>query len=301
MPISKRSWRMLLPLAAFLLLAVLWTIYWVLASNFVKTRVAEERAMLAQNRVSLSCTEESWGGFPFHFELTCSSPVLRWDGPAELKSARVLFTALSYAPWQVVALVDGPSTVTSAGLLPTRIEHQRAIVVATFDRDWKPRLSADIPSLSVAQQGGAAKVLLHARPSKGGTDVAISASEVTYHPAGRPPLTIGQAELVGSLSPERVLSVERVAMEQGTVRYWGNGTASLDVAHRPSGKLDTQTNDLNGLLELLDPHLQLSTEQKAGLRTMLGLLGNEAKAPLIAKEGVLYLGPFRIADLPPLY
>ena len=33
---------------------------------------------------------------------------------------------------------------------------------------------------------------------------------------------------------------------------------------------------------------------------MLRLLGGEAKVPLIAKDGVLYLGPFRIADLPPL-
>ena len=34
---------------------------------------------------------------------------------------------------------------------------------------------------------------------------------------------------------------------------------------------------------------------------MLGLLGNEAKAPLIAQDGVLYLGPFKVAELQPLY
>ena len=36
-------------------------------------------------------------------------------------------------------------------------------------------------------------------------------------------------------------------------------------------------------------------------RAMLGLLGNEAKVPVIARDGALYLGPFKVTDLPPLY
>ena len=52
---------------------------------------------------------------------------------------------------------------------------------------------------------------------------------------------------------------------------------------------------------MVGPHLDLSDGQLANLRTMLGLLGNAAKAPIIAKDGVLYLGPFKVADLRPLY
>jgi hypothetical protein len=45
----------------------------------------------------------------------------------------------------------------------------------------------------------------------------------------------------------------------------------------------------------------MNESDKAVLRTMLGLLGNEAKAPVIAKDGNLLIGPFKIADLVPLY
>jgi hypothetical protein len=41
---TARSWRMLLPLAAVLLLALLWTVYWFIAAGVAKTRFAEERS-----------------------------------------------------------------------------------------------------------------------------------------------------------------------------------------------------------------------------------------------------------------
>jgi hypothetical protein len=299
---ATRSWRMLLPLAAVLLLAVLWTVYWFVAAGAAKARFTEERTKLAAQGVTLACTEEDWGGYPFHFEFACNSPVLRLENRLEVKSAELLLTALAYAPWQIVALLNGPSTFIPHGVPPTTTHHQRAIAAVTFDHDWKPKLSAEIPALSIPGRGTAEKVMLHTRPSAGGgTDVAISAREVNYEPPGRPALVIGMGEFLASLSPERTLKVERITLEQDAVRYWGSGSLGLDEAHRPSGKLDTQTNDLDGLLKLLEPHLDLTEEQKSGLRAMLGLLGNEAKAPLIAQEGALYLGPFKIADLPPLY
>jgi hypothetical protein len=293
---------MLLPLAGVLLLCLLWTIYWFVAAEFVRNRSSEERARLAAEGVTLACTEEAWGGYPFHFEFSCSSPRLKLAEQAELSSANLLLTALAYAPWQVVALLDGPSTFMAEGILPTRADHQRAIAAITLVGDQAFKLSAEIPALSVPGHGTAAKLLFHSRPSAtGGTDVAISVTEVNYQPAGRPPLIIAQGDLQGSVLSERTLNIERIVLAQGTVRYWGSGAVSLDSAHRPSGKLDTQTNDLDGLLRILEPHLEMSDQQKAGLRAMLGLLGNEAKAPLISQDGALYLGPFKIAEVPPLY
>jgi hypothetical protein len=34
---------------------------------------------------------------------------------------------------------------------------------------------------------------------------------------------------------------------------------------------------------------------------MISLLGNEAKVPVIARDGTLYLGPFKVTDIQPLY
>lgn len=299
---ESRPWRMLLPLAAVLLLAALWTVYWFVAQGLAKTRFTEERQKLAAQGLTLACTDEGWGGFPFHFEFTCTSPVLTLENQAEVRSRSVLLTALAYAPWQVVALIDGPSTVTGSQVMPTTAEHQRAIAAVTFDRDWKPKISAELPALTVERWGSAGKIMFHARPSAGsGVDVALSVEKTNYQPEGRPPLLIDRGDLLGSLSPEKVLTIDSIVLEQGKVRYWGSGTVELDDAHRLKGKIATQTNDLDGLLAILGPHLDMAEDQKAGLRAMLGLLGNEAKAPLIAQDGILYLGPFKIAELLPLY
>ena len=299
---APRPWRMFLPLAAVLLLALLWTLYWFFAVGVVKTRFAEERAQFAAQGLTLACAEESWGGFPFHFEFTCSSPAVSLKDRAEVRSSKLLLAALAYAPWQVVALLDGPSTVTAAGEAPVEITHQRAVAAVTLDRDSHPRMSAEIPAVSIPGIGTAAKLMLHSRPAAaGGTDVAASVTDGNYQPEGRPPLLIDQGDLLGSLQTGSALKVENVTLQTGNVRYWGSGTVALDAAHRISGRLDTETNDLDGLLKLLRPHLEMSDEQAMALRSVLGLLGNEAKAPLIAQDGALYLGPFKLADLKPLY
>jgi hypothetical protein len=299
---TARSWRMLLPLAAVLLLALLWTVYWFIAAGVAKSRFAEERVKLAAKGITLVCARESWGGYPFHFEFACSSPVLKLETRAEIKSSELLVAALAYAPWQIVALLDGPSTFEIRDA-PSRVaDHQRAVAAFTLDRDWKLNVSAEIPALAIQDLGKAAQVMLHTRPSgAGGTDIAVSTKDVLFQPPRTPPLSIGEGELLATLTPNRSLNIERLSLQQNEVRYWGTGTLELDTADRPAGRLDTQTNDLNALLNLLDPHLQLTDEKKAGLRSMLGLLGSEAKAPLIARDGVLYLGPFRLAELKPLY
>lgn len=299
---TSRPWRMLLPLAAVLLLGLLWTIYWFVASAMAQSRLSEERAALAARGIMLTCGEEGWGGYPFHFEFTCTAPMLTGPDTAMVGSSRLLLAALAYAPWQVVALVDGPSTLRAGSVQQVPANHQRIIAAITFGDGWTPKLSAEIPALSVPDHGSADKVMVHTRPSgDGAMDIAASATNVRIQRPGKPAIAVAEGELIANLSSDRTLRIERVALNQDAVRYWGSGTLALDEQNRPAGKLDTETNDLNGLLALVEPHLQLTEDKKAGLRTMLGLLGNEARAPLIAKDGVLYLGPFRISEIRPLY
>jgi hypothetical protein len=293
---------MFLPLAAVLLLSLLWTVYWILASDFVKSRFAEERYRLAANGLMLACTQEVWGGFPFRFEFSCGSPVVKLGSQTEIISSRLLLTALAYAPWQIVALVDGPSAFTGNHIGKRTVEHQRAMAALTLDRDRKVRFSAEIPELSVAGHGGAEQIMLHARPSAEGlVDVAASAKRISFQQAGKPTLSIAEGEFLGTLMPDRSLKIAHLELRQNMIRYWGAGALTLDSENRLSGKLETQTNDFDALLTLLDPHLALTEDGKAGLRSVLALLGNEAKATLIARDGVLYLGPFRLTDLQPLY
>lgn len=293
---------MFIPLGVVIVLALLWSIYWFTAMSIAKQRLAEERMKLADQGVTLACTQEGWGGFPFHFEFSCTSPVLTYRQEAELRSANLLLVALAYAPWQVAALIDGPSKVLGIGLPPKEATHQRIMAVATYKGESKLQFSAEVPALSIPGVGTAEKLMVHTRPSEtGGTDAALLVTKLTVQPEGKPAVTIDQGDVRGTLLPDQSLKLDRAELQKGTLRYWGSGTLALDGEHRLSGRIDTETNDLNGLLQLLDPFLQLSDQQRAGLRTMLGLLGNEAKVPLIAKDGVFYVGPFRAAELNPLY
>lgn len=297
-----RPWKMFIPLGAVLAAALLWSAYWFAAMGIAKQRFAEEHEKLAEQGLSLACTEEEWGGFPFHFEFSCSAPILTLKDKAELRSSKLLLVALAYAPWQVAALIDGPSQLSGNGIAPQDVTHQRIMAVMTYEGDGKARFSAEVPVLSIPGLGTAETVMMHSRPSEsGGNDVALSVTKLTYQPDGKEPFVVDQGDVLGTLSPDHSLHLDKAELQQGPLRYWGSGTLSLDAEHRISGRIDTETNDLNRLLDMLKPHLQLTDKQLSGLRVMLGLLGNGAKVPLIAKDGVLYIGPFAAADLKPVY
>lgn len=292
---------MFLPLAVFLLLALGWSIYWLVAIGTAKQQLSDKRSGLARAGLTLACSEEGWGGYPFHFEFTCLAPVLTYADKAELRSSKLLLVALAYAPWQVASLLDGPSLVSAQGSLPTTLEHQRALAAVTFAKDGELSLSAEVPALSVAGIGQAANVMLHTRPAAGGTEIALSVNNLHYDRPRHAPLAIDDGNLRGLLQSDHSLKIESFELQQGALRYWGSGTLVLDSQHRISGQLDTETNDMRALLTVVSPQLGLSNGQMANLRTMLNLLGSGAKAPIIAKDGVLYLGPFKLADLTPLY
>ena len=299
---SPRPWRMFLPLTVVVLLALIWSGYWYVASGIARQNVAAERARMAEKGFTLACSQESWGGYPFHFEFTCSSPILTYTGEAEIRSTNLLLVALAYAPWQVAALIDGPSVASIQGFAPTEIKHQRSLAAVTFDKAWKPSFSADLPSVSVANLGQAEKLKLFTRPSAAdGTELALQGIHVTYVPEGKPPVSIDDASLLGKLQKDQTFGLDKFELRQGQLRYWGSGTLSVDQQHRISGQIDTETNDIGALLAIAGPQLGLSESKLTNLRTILGLLGNGAKAAIIAKDGALYLGPFQIAELKPLY
>ncbi|MCA3554273.1 DUF2125 domain-containing protein [Aestuariivirga sp.] len=293
---------MFLPLAIVLALALLWSVCWFIASGIAKQRFAATRANLAAQGLTLACGEESWGGYPFHFEFTCPSPKLSWNGSFELHAAHLLMVTLAYAPWQIAALVDGPTMLRGPVTATTEIKHQRALAAVTFGRDGQPSFSAELPAASAAGVGQAGKLMLFTRPSvAGATEIAFDASQVTFQPTGKPPVTLDTATLRGTLNADRSLRIDKIELQQGQLRCWGSGTLTLEPEHRVSGRIDAETNDIRALLAAAGPQLGLSDSQLANLRMMLGLLGNDARVPIIARDGVLYLGPFEVTELKPLY
>lgn len=294
---------MFLPVAGFVLLLLLWSAYWLVASSVARSTVAERRAELKAQGLTLDCTDEGWGGYPFRFEFSCSSPVLTIRNDASASASSLLVVALAYNPWQAVVMLDGPTTVAAVDLPPKQISHGRIIASATFDRSGDVQLSAEIPDLNIPGLLTSTRTMIHSRPSQSGiVELAASVTGFNYQPEGRPPLLVDQGDMQGTLLKDmKTFSVSKIDLSQGTTRYWGAGDVMLDSDHRIAGKLSTETNDIDGLMKLIEPHLEMSDQQKASLRMMLGLLGKQAKADIIARDGQLYIGPFKVADLIPLY
>lgn len=298
------SWRIFAPLGIVLLVALAWTAYWFIAIGAAKERLASERLRLSERGFQLSCVQEQWGGFPFRFEFSCTSPKLSRTGLGELASTNLLVMALAYAPWQVVALIDGPSTLLLGHGAPKQAEHDRAVVVLTFESSGLASFSGEVRGIAMPLLGRIEKLSAHTRPSlppASGTDIAITLNKPVYQPAGMPAMALDQVSILGGFESSPRLAIDTAEIQAGRIKVTGAGTLTLDEQNRVTGELTTETNDIGALIDFSAPYFGLSDEQKANVQGIVGILGNSAKIPIIAKNGLLYLGPFKIADLEPLY
>lgn len=293
---------MLLPLAGVIALGVVWSIYWWIALGYAKAEFANERARLSGHGYDLKCETEDWAGYPFRFEFECRRPIVSLPEGARIESGNWLAVALAYKPWHVIILMNGPTTAVTPDGGFMELRHARAAASIVFDSNQMPAISMELNKVEIAGKLTLEHLLVHTRQGTSGTmDVAASAERFQWSSSNGALLDIDSGKLSGKFAPEPVFDVESVDLRKNNIRYWGSGPVALDNLHRLKGQLSTKTNDINGLLDIIMPLLLMDDSQKANLRMMLGLLGQNAKADIIALDGELYIGPFKVADLLPLY
>jgi hypothetical protein len=301
---NRRSWKIFIPVIAVLVLAVLWSIYWFIAIGVAERTAVAQRQQLAGQGLTISCTSEAWGGYPFRFEFRCTSPVIKYREKAELRSANLQAVALAYNPRQIVLLLDGPTTASGEGLPPHTITHNRAIASVTFDLADRSKFSLDAEAANIENQEllSIGRLMINSRPAEqGGIDLAALVEQFSRRNVDKPEFRLARMEFLGTLSPTGTLSISKIEASQDGVRYWGSGELALDQSRRVTGKVATETNDLAGLLRIIEPQTEMTEQQRANLRMVLGLLGKNAKADIVAKDGQLFVGPVKAADLQPLF
>src|SRR6266540_3868075 len=77
----RRRWRLALPLALVVVLALGWTGFWYYAATVAEQKIAELRARGARAGYRVDCGRQTIGGFPFRIELRCA------ELTAELRTA----------------------------------------------------------------------------------------------------------------------------------------------------------------------------------------------------------------------
>jgi hypothetical protein len=303
---------MLAPLAVVLMLFAAWSGYWLFAFNLAQQEVAARRAMLAAQGTTLACQDESWGGYPFRFEFACRAPVFDTtiqEHQVNLRGAALLIVAQAYNPSRIVALLDGPTLIRPGDGSMFEARHDRAIASFRHTGEACGPFSIEIPALAVPGVMEASRLALHLRCLDGGADIAINGQDLTLHGTVNGPVKLDAASFVaktdlpGSGMRAEILSAE-VARNGVVVK--GKGWLGLDSERRLAGTIATETNDIDGLLGEANRYRPLSEADRTALKTLLGLINGsatdkQAKADFIAKDGELYWGPFKLADLPPLY
>ncbi len=315
---------MFAPLAGVLLLFAAWSGYWLFAFEFAKSEAASRREVLARQGTSLSCMDESWGGYPFRIEFACRAPVFVTkiqEHNITVRAAALLIVAQAYNPSSIVGLLDGPTSIKASDGSFLEAGHDRAIASYRYTGTECGRFSIEFPALTVSGVVEASLMALHLRCRDNVASIAINARDLTVYGMVQGPLRLDAASfdaeaprslfansqplLNASVTGTRLEILSAEIAREGVV-VEGKGWLGLDQDRRLAGTIATATNDIDGLLEEANRYHQLSQPDRDALKTLLGLIDNsaadrQAKADFIAKDGELYWGPFKLADLPPLY
>jgi hypothetical protein len=304
---------MFYPLTGMILLGFLWCGYWFIAFSGAKEFVRAKRLEFASRGMELTCASESWGGFPFRFEFQCETAKLQFIHDTKsysLQTTEILGVAQAYNPLHILLLIDGPTSIDR-----TTVTHQRALISMKvgLDKDWDASLEA--ASVNAQDLFTSRQLKLFARKINGRLDLAASAEELTVVQPDNSPITVSSADLVGQTSSSlltqqrlagHTLEISRLKISRGPVEFAATGTVSLDAQHRLAGKLSSQTNDLDGVMEFIAPIFALNEQDSTTIKNLVTLTGSDpatktTQAEFTAREGALYWGLFKLADLEPLY
>jgi hypothetical protein len=310
---------MFYPLAGMILLSALWCGYWFIAFVGAKELVQAKRLEFANKGLQLNCARESWGGFPFRFEFQCEAASLQLTRAKEtfnFQSMKILAVAQAYNPFHVLLLVDGPSAVNGVELT-----HERALISVTVNAAGNLDVSSEAAKVNAQGLFSSAQLNFYGRKINGKLDLAASADQLVVLGPDNLITPVAKAELIAQTSASLLnqpspldhaaatgepLEVSSLKISQGPVDFAAKGKIFLDPQRRLAGKLSSQTNDIDGLMKFIAPILALKEEDRATIKNLVSLAGtdpstNTTKADFIARDGALYWGLFKLADLAPLY
>jgi hypothetical protein len=323
-PSAKRPWHMFYPLGGIILLSLAWSGYWLFASQKAQSLMAEHRQALKAKGTDIKCENETWGGFPFRFEFRCGGPSLQHtasDVKITLDTGNLLVVAQAYNPQHILFFVDGPSRFASNAGTTIEASHKTARISLNTRLNGEWELSSDVSEVAIRNFFNAASLKFFARTQNSQLDLATNFEGLAISNLDNRPFKIAKATSVAytsasileTASPlqhvvDRKMPIKVVSLDlaEGAVNLHAEGNLVINTGRQIEGKLATQTNDIDGLLNIAAPIFEINAKDSYAIKSLLNLLGNDPsssakKADLIAKDGELYWGPFRLTKLEPLF
>lgn len=306
---------------------------WFVGAHFYKLAIAEGQNALAREGVTLTCADESLGGFPARFEWRCSSLTFNAANGAAIAGGGFQTVAPVWNPLFTIAEWQGPFQTLAPNGLDAVIDSPllRASIRANTSLELE-RLSAVLDPFSVTLQSAPQPIAsgqgaeLHVRQPENG---ALGSLEMATVLLGVESLFLGGVDAVD-------LSITGTAEELGFVRARTLGGIVNDWINR-SGRLapmavrvrlDDHAIDLTGDAmiatdRLIDFDGTIATNDVTALVELMGIdAGNGANAivagaalfgrqttigedqatqlPITVERGAVRIGPVSLGVLPPL-
>ena len=322
---QSRPWRMFLPLGLVLLLAAGWSAYWFIAMGEIQKGLAREEANLATAGIALDCAARHFGGFPFRFSFTCDHPALAIDRPDQKISTRSGNLKVYVQAWNfrhAIALLEGPTSISGIDALHTwKFRHGLVRASLRVSSGLDAQAVIDVPDLMAENLGRAAKIVLNGRTIDGKTaEFAAALSGLEFdNPKGTPirlenadallsaPLSLLTAAdpLRHSAARAETVTLSNFSVRNGTLALASAGTLGVDANGFPAGVIVAKASNLDELLNEAVKAGALSPKDAGNARAMALLLNGgkpeNAEMKFVARDGSLYWGLVKLADLQPLF
>jgi hypothetical protein len=317
---------LLLLCSALAVLIIVWCVYWFLALSQSKHEVARRIEALRSDGLKIDCTNSRWTGFPFRIHLSCSPLTIEGLGPSagsKLTVPTVQFVAQAYDLRRVIALANSALAVGDRSDELLRFTYTKA--VAGYTRGEPDELSLYVEDLADGTYFTAGKLNSHFRLERMSpplTQVALASDAVTFMLPNHGRQTLDAVALEGTIrwndGPNTVsllrlrdwsdlagssFDLQRVVARSQDIYLEGKGRLALDSDGQLQGKLALMIENLDLLLEQLMVTGVLSKDETEAGSSLLSFLGGEnrrVKLDLKIEHGVVYLGPFKLARIPPL-
>jgi hypothetical protein len=278
--------------------------------------------------------------FRFEIVCDGASAVIRGvASPVEIKTSNIHIATQVYQPNLLITEVTGPLTIGEPGRPPLFTADWKLAQSSVRGTPHDPqRLSVVIDAPSVKQAGvgpllfAADRLEFHARMLEGSAQAnpvievvarTVKVSTPVAGPAAATPVNLEIDAVLrglGSLKPEPLpqrlreftqaggkIEVRKVRLERGDTLAVGSGELTLNRQGRLEGRLNTTVAGAEALIN----DIAAANQKKLGFSISIGsgLLGGDRKLdgrpamslPLRVNDGLIYLGPLKLGEIPPLF
>ena len=323
-------------IAGLILVAVLWSGFWLAVRAGIENRIDHELTRLADRGIEVKLSDRSSGGFPFtirhsvgHLEVKRPAAGWRYEGgPAAIAidAWSPLAVRLSLPRKGEVTLAEGN------GANRYEVTAADAAGIVSFGWDQRPEDAfLELAGVAVGKPGSTSGLAIDALVAEAKTvedsvNVTLDASLPATGTSEMPGLAEPQdwrmrmqitsaANLTGRSTAALArwrdaggkVVIDEIRVERPTSSVSVSGDVALDEALKPLGTLDAALTGYEALLDEAERSGRLPPDQARAWKQLLGNMaqagsdGSKALSIVLGlREGRAFIGPFPVAELPSL-